>query len=201
MYFTRFFLALPLLLMGSPLFSQQELFQKRHYQTPINSVRSAFDAVGAQGEKVVLKGEPWIANMVEAHVQGVAMYGDYCLLTHNNRGYSKGVLLVMNMKSGKMVHKIKTPDEGYNHPGGIQVIGDFLLVPLEDSRHTKSIIRLYDLANMTDTIQPILLPLTVERPEIAAGGVGIADFTDGMEQYYLLCAYDNGRTEIGRAHV
>jgi hypothetical protein len=103
----------------------------------LQNVEAAYKNVAESGTLFEFNGEPLIPNMVESHVQGVARYGNYLLLSHNNKGYSQGFIIVLNMKSMKMVHKIDTPDEHYNHPGGMQVIGDYLMVPVENSTYCR----------------------------------------------------------------
>ena len=53
-------------------------------------VVAAFNAVPDEGRKSHYNGEPWIPNLAESHVQGMARYGNYTLLTYNNKGYSRG---------------------------------------------------------------------------------------------------------------
>ncbi|WP_310409965.1 hypothetical protein, partial [Chamaesiphon sp. OTE_8_metabat_110] len=145
-------------------------------------------------------GEPWIPNMVESHVQGVARYGNYLLLSHNNKGYSHGFIIVLNVESMKMVHKICTPDEHYNHPGGMQVIGDYLMVPVENSSYSQSLIHFYDLSMMTDSEPPKNETFGITREFDGAGAAGITNYTDSETEYYLLAAYNNGAIDFYKSN-
>jgi hypothetical protein len=79
-----------------------------------------------------------------SHVQGVARYRDYLIMTHNSEAAAMsshigieppfcdyGSIVIINEKSNKVLYRIDTSDKGYNHPGGIQQIGDYLAVALE----------------------------------------------------------------------
>lgn len=167
------------------------------YNQKIQNVLNAFKAIDKDGNVHNYSGEPWVANIVESHVQGVAMYGNYCMLTYNNKGYSKGFVMAVNTNSNSLVLDFDTPDEHYNHPGGIQAIGDFLLVPVENSGADDSYLHFYNMSGMNDNTQPTLLAYSKHRNGNGAGAAGITNFTgsDGVE-YYLMCAYDNGATDF-----
>jgi hypothetical protein len=167
------------------------------YNPKVPDVPSAFGAVSKNGVRHSYSGEPWVANMAESHVQGVAPYSNYFVLTHNNKGYSKGLMLVINRTSQKLVQEFDTPEEHYNHPGGCQRIGSYLAVALENSEATDSYIHFYDLSVMSDSKRPMLLSYRIHRPGRGAGGVGITNFTDaaGAERY-VLAVVDKGTLEL-----
>ncbi|HTN18383.1 MAG TPA: hypothetical protein VL092_11915 [Chitinophagaceae bacterium] len=168
-----------------------------NYNPKINNVESVFTAIDKDGKQTDFSGEPWVANIVESHVQGVARYGDYWMLTYNNKGYSQGYLMAVNNDSGKLVLDFNTPDENYNHPSGIQTIGNFLLVPVENSDASDSYIHFYNMYAMNDTTQPTLLTYNIHRSGKGSGAAGICNFTDndGNERYFM-CVYDNGATDF-----
>ena len=163
------------------------------YNPKIKDVPAAFDNVDKNGHLHEFHGEPWVPDMVESHVQGIARYGDYYYLTHNNKGYSKGFLLVLDNTTQKMILKLDTPKENYNHPGGIQVIGDYLAVSLENSDHNSSFVLFYSLK---DPRNPELMSLEIARSDKGCGTVGITNFTRHGTEYYLVAAYDNGKTDF-----
>jgi hypothetical protein len=166
----------------------------------LQNVKTAYNNVSETGTLFEFNGEPWIPNMVESHVQGVARYGNYLLLSHNNKGYSHGFIIVLNVESMKMVHKICTPDEHYNHPGGMQVIGDYLMVPVENSSYSQSLIHFYDLSMMTDSEPPKNETFGITREFDGAGAAGITNYTDSETEYYLLAAYNNGAIDFYKSN-
>jgi hypothetical protein len=167
------------------------------YGRPVPDVVAAFKAVGERGMLRKYHGEPWVPNMIESHVQGIARYGDYLFVTHNNKGYSKGYIIIINHVTGKMVHKFDSPVEHFNHPGGCQTVGSYVAVALENSTYSKSYVCFYDLSQMTDSKEPRLLPIKLERRKQGAGGVGITSYTGKSgEPRYLMAVYDNGKLDL-----
>ena len=163
-------------------------------------VPATFSNLPEQGGLRHFNGEPWVPNMAESHVQGIARYGNYILLSHNNKGYSKGFICVLNVTSKRMVYTFDTPDEHFNHPGGMQVIGDYMVVPVENSHHSQSYIHFYDLSAMTDAVRPTLLKYSIHRGSSGAGAVGITNSTANSTEYYLLATYNNGHMDFYRSN-
>lgn len=161
------------------------------YNPKLLDVPRAFKQVGRDGRLHQFQGEPWVPNMVESHVQGIARYGDHYYLTHNNKGYAKGFLLVMDGE--RIIAKQDTPTEHYNHPGGIQIIGDFLTMSLENSDASSSFVRFYSLKDPT---RPELLTTAIVRKDKGCGAAGITSYARNGAEYYLVAAYDNGKTDF-----
>lgn len=171
------------------------------YNPKLANITQAFQNVNDHASQEDLKGvEPLIPNMAESHVQGVAYYKDYAIFSHNNMGNSRGKLIIVNRTNDKLVHNIDIPIENLNHPGGIQVIGNFLAVSVEPSPNSndkKSYILFYDLTTLNNSTPPTLL----DKPRIdrttgaqqgKAGAVGITNYTtpDGKEHYKVV-VFDN----------
>ena len=76
------------------------------------------------------------------HVQGIARYHhdgtgkSYFYVVHSALG-SDGSIFVYSADNNAATRKIYTKD-GYNHPGGCQIIGDFLVVGVENGDNDKS---------------------------------------------------------------
>ena len=129
------------------------------------------------------------------HLQGMAMNakGDYFFFTHSRSGDNGTMIICDNdSKTRKIVQKITLPDKGYNHPGGIQQIGDILVVPQEKDVASKVIF--YNLQTVTHTAPPTLLPVSISSDAHKAGGVGITKYTPAGETVpkHLVVVYDNG---------
>jgi hypothetical protein len=176
------------------------------YNPKMQNVRAAFDNISRQGRTKTYAGsEPsdeGFTNLVGTHVQGVAHYGKYVFLTHN-RLFSRptGWIAVISKETDKVVYWMDTPeeDDNYPHPGGMQVIGDYLMVPVENGSHNHSYIYFYDLSEMTDTVPPRLLSYSLNRHN-GTGAAGIANYTRGETEYYLVAAYDNGKLRFYRSN-
>lgn len=168
------------------------------YNPKIDDVPSAFNMIGKNGEKKYISGLPLGLEVIQSHIQGISSSKEYIILSHNNHKSEKGIICVVNDNSKEMVYYFDTPAEGFNHPGGMQTIGDYLVVPIEMADETpKSCIYFLDMSRMTDTVQPSFLPFYIERNSGKAGAVGITNFTadDGTEKYILL-VYDNGKIDV-----
>lgn len=140
-----------------------------------------------------------IKTIVESHVQGVARFGNYIILTHNNKGESKGFLFVLDVTTKQMLYQFNTDREHVNHPGGIQRLGSLLAVPVETGNDTgakSSYICFYDLTLMTSANRPVLQPQIIDRSSRGTGAVGMTSYTVNGQTSFLIAAYDNGETDF-----
>lgn len=147
-------------------------------------------------------GEPGVPNMVESHIQGFGRVYDeklkkyLCVASHNNKGYSKGFMMYLNCgKSGEAI-KQDVPIEHYNHPGGLQVVGNYMFIAVENSGYNSSFVRLCDLSNLFSSGKPDWIDtekFVISMPDHGAGMVGATRYTDadGKEQM-LITPCDNG---------
>jgi len=104
-----------------------------------------------------------IGNLVESHIQGVAEYNKHYVLSHNNKGYSTGRLIIVQA-DGKGFSTMATPFEHYNHPGGMQRYKNYLLVALEDAAYSKSRILFYNMSKLATKNKPTLCEnVTIQR--------------------------------------
>ena len=173
----------------------------------IPNVRGAFSALPVNGSLTNLQGIPGSYDVVSCHVQGYTQYesskGDrYALLTHSvsTAPYAH---IVAGTKNGNTKYGFKTYQKNWRHPGGIQGIGDYLLVPTEESNEAH--ISLYDLRSL-----PVQELRRVETFDLAvnhkAGALGITTYKDttGTEYYLLVVAHldeSNSVYHIYRAPV
>lgn len=170
------------------------------YNPKLQNVPTAFDNIMRQGKLRRLHGvlpgdDNDVVDLIGTHVQGIAHTQNYVFLSYNRVPIAPtGLLAVVSKKTGWVVHWLYTPQEAdnYQHPGGMQIIGDYLMVPIENWHHNQSYIHFYDLSAMTDTVPPQLLPYSVRRHN-GSGAAGITNYTWGSVEYYLMVAYDNGK--------
>lgn len=163
----------------------------RNFLTLINSINTS-------GDKEYLYGEPRVPNMVESHIQGLAKHTSFTVVSHNNKGYSKGFYMILDGSEDYL--KFDSYDEHYNHPGGIQVIGDYLICAVENSSNDQSHIRLYDLSGASVKQAPkIISTFDIQSDQHGAGAVGIANYSEGKDEYYLVAATDKEKCRIYRS--
>jgi hypothetical protein len=125
------------------------------------------------------------------HIQGIATYYNFRIISHSEDSNRKGYLLIYWLRD--YLTKVEVPET--NHPGGIQIIGDILVVPVEDT--ASSIIYFYRLDKMTETNPiPERLPYSFNRNNKRCGGVGITNFTSDNKELYLLATYDSGNIDL-----
>lgn len=136
------------------------------------------------------------------HIQGIARYHhdgtgkSYFYITHSDLG-SDGEIFVYSADDNSYITTIYTKD-GYNHPGGCQIIGDFLVVGIENGDNDSSYVSFYDL--FTDPEKPSPLSTRVYRDDAGCGCAGITAITEGDRTDYVVAAYDNGRVDLYRSN-
>lgn len=161
-------------------------------------VRDKFAALPVNGIQTNLAGFPGSYDPTVNHIQGYAQYDSagnirYSILTHSV-GTASYAHIVAGPKTGGDKWGFKTYLQDWRHPGGIQVIGDYLLVPSEQD--TSAHIALYDLRSLA-----VKELRRVETFDLAvnhkAGALGITSFEDanGIGYYVLIVAHlDGGNT-------
>jgi len=164
------------------------------------NVQQSFNAVSSDGQKLTLEGGSSYSDLSESHLQGAAMYQGYTLLVQNRHDHDEGKLYIFS-PSGEYGNAIHLPgpdsaaqnsDHKYNHPGGIQVIGDYLLIPIQTQDYHRSVIELWDLSPLaTGDLNPRLVKgdLVPDSNSQQVGGVGIVDLNGG----FLLAACNNDK--------
>ncbi|MDR0794517.1 MAG: hypothetical protein LBE79_00440 [Tannerella sp.] len=118
---------------------------------PESSVLTRIFDINKKGTLKVLKGDKSVDVSISSHVQGIVEYNDYYVVSHSNGGKSKGFFMCMN---GVNTRKFNTHFENFNHPGGMQRMGNYMLVGVENDTHDESHICLYDLTNMSMEADP-----------------------------------------------
>lgn len=152
---------------------------------------------GYECKKDSFKGEPWVPNMAESHIQGFGILTDskgkeYGIASHNNKGYSKGFMMYLNCGKGGEAIKQDVPVEHYNHPGGIQIVGDYVFLAVENSDNNKSYIRLCDLSNLFINEEPVWIAkedFIIDMPSHGAAAVAATRYCskDGEKMMIVPC--------------
>lgn len=137
-------------------------------------------------------------------VQGFAPWGGYFVATHDESGDSKGLVLVLNNK-GLLIQE-PTSHKDHNHPGGLQVIGDFAVIPV-DKEASSTTPRQHSHDTFVDTY---LLSKDGEFPSMTlvnsfhaggeGGALGITSYTssDGSNRY-ILCVFGDHEFKFFRS--
>lgn len=130
------------------------------------------------------------------HLQGLAPYNGFpttiangCVTASANTGY----FATFSQEQGKapQVRAVILPDPAYEHAAGIQLLGDYLAVPLEKGGLTAKVV-FYDVSDLAKPVElySFLMPAHNQK----ASALALTSFTDahGVEQALLgVWDYDN----------
>lgn len=164
-------------------------------------VTAAFDAVPDHGVDHELSGDPPYIDEPATHIQGLAQYAGYYLLTHNREREDTGLILVYDVARGVYLESFPTAFEGFRHPGGGQVIGDYMAVPVERDSPPSSFVSFYYVGLLAERSLIYLQPAQIRRDESKAGAVGITDVGAGAERHYIVAVYDSPTVSIYRSNT
>lgn len=156
----------------------------------VKDIFSIFDSIGKKCTHIEFKANAKVDFV--SHVQGFIYHNNHGLVSYSNKGQPKGFFLIVNTTEQR--RRIETHDEGFNHPGGMQVVGDYLAVGVEDSNDKKgSHLRFYNIKDMSlDQAPSVIVEKDIFSTDLRASSVGITNcYIDGHEQY-ILCQYRGG---------
>jgi len=182
-----------------------ERLTDRHFK--VSNVKSAFDRIATDGtvkQKTSVDFEP--AKTHVSHIQGYARYRgegfDYHVISHSNIGDNYGgygyMMFLSEEKSHDLVPKhsfiVKmfnpvqksANDKYFCHPGGVQIIGDYLftcIIPASGSAspsfHKETMVRVFDLTPLLNN--PPSAPTMVTKfnrsfsADYRATGIAVTD--------------------------
>jgi hypothetical protein len=167
----------------------------------LDDVRKAFAAVPTKGSNVKFKGKVKANIDLNTHIQGLVPYRTFHVLTHSDFGEKSGRALILDRVPGQegLLAEVRLPviretKPFYFHPGGSQVIGDCLVMPIE-SGNGESVITFFDLSS-APAIREVNPAARLQRQFNDAGSVGVTNLTMSGKNFWLLAAYDNGLTDF-----
>ena len=119
--------------------------EKKDCNPKMDNVETAFNNIAENGNLSYLKAKPKIDK--GKHVQGAIRHKGQWLVSHDcKKDRGKGVFVLMD---GENWHKFDSSIEGFSHPGGMQRIGDYAIVGVENSEWSEGYICLYYLGDMS----------------------------------------------------
>lgn len=158
--------------------------------TKIANVKETFQALPIYGNLSALNGFPGNYEPVVNHVQGYGQYftpdnEQYSILTHSASTAPYAHIVAAERSGGKLTG-YKTYLKNWRHPGGIQTIGNYLIVPNEQTDQAH--VALYDLRSLP--VQELRRVESFDLPvSHKAGSVGITSYTDtDQTEYYIMIA-------------
>ncbi|WP_310603008.1 prealbumin-like fold domain-containing protein [Anaerosporobacter sp.] len=167
-----------------------------YYQNAkIVDVEAAFRDIPTTGYSFTLKGNSGTDSI--SHIQGIGVYHGHYLVSHNHEGNKHGRLITMD--NNTFVRRDMQNYNNYNHAGGFQILGDYVLIPLEGD--SSSVIQLYDIKNMSAACgrSPEFVKNILTRSDAKAGAVSITHYVNNGIGYYIMAVYDNGKIDFYRS--
>lgn len=161
----------------------------------VKDVEAQFKKITNDAKKRLISGNTDELNIGVDHIQGIARNATNVFLTHSSPG-ERGILIVCSRgENSKILQKVKLHNKGYPHPGGIQLIGDVLVIPVE--KDVGSFVMFYDLRPIALNKEPQRLEVQIERGA-KAGAAGITSYFNSLQrqEVHLVGVYDNGSTWI-----
>ncbi|WP_423372302.1 hypothetical protein [Burkholderia sp. LMG 32019] len=128
-----------------------------------------------------------------SHYQGMARWNQFDLLTHDSRDIAQpnGEIRIVNRDAAVERRELRTttkPD-WWNHPGGCQLVGDYLLVEVERvwpaTDPGSSYLNIFWLGGLTDLHRPIRMPALLE-PGISVASIAVVDVGSFDDLRYLV---------------
>lgn len=174
---------------------------RRKTTTPkVKNVEEKFRQLTRKGKKT-LDGD-FIPFPIESHVQGITWFsgsaGDGYIVTHNDQGASNGFMIVC-APDGQKIGRFAIEKEDYNHPGGLQSLGDYVAIAVENSDYSSSFVVFYDLTPLSTGGPPKMLDLLISRPS-GTGCVGFVDMaTPENKKVFYVLAHSNGANQLYRS--
>lgn len=164
-------------------------------------VRQAIEAVPKKGKKAGYAGPVTSDGDDDSHLQGLAGFTDFFLLTHSDKSQPAGRILVVDRRSAqkKLVAEFRLPTLGTAgaplfHAGGCQVVGNVLAVPSESGQNS-SVVAFFDVSDPLN-IRELPASLRIPRHDRDAAAVGITNITLNGEKAWLCAVYDSGSVDF-----
>jgi len=164
-------------------------------------VRQAIDAVPKKGKKADYSGPVKTDGDDDSHLQGLAGFKDFFLLTHSDKSKPAGRILVVDRRAAqrRLVAEFRLPTLGTAgsplfHAGGCQVVGNVLAVPSESGQNS-SVVAFFNVSDPMN-IRELPASLRILRIERDAAAVGITTITLNGQDVWLCAVYDSGSVDF-----
>lgn len=167
----------------------------------LSDVRRAINALPKKGVKAKYVGPVNSDGDGNSHIQGLAGYKDFFLLTHSDKSQPAGRLLVVDRRPAerKLVTEFRLPTLGIGgpalfHAGGCQMIGDVLAVPSESGENS-SVVGFFDVSDPLN-IRELNVSLRIPRDDRDAAAAGITTISRNGQPVWLCAVFDSGSVDF-----
>lgn len=130
---------------------------------------ASFNNLHKNGDRDCLQGPSHYEALSESHLQGIAQYEGLYLITQNRSGHDSGKLYAFDAAPPQqciftthldVIQPAAAPGgngQAFNHPGGVQLSGRYLFVPVQTEDYNNTRIQVYDVAGLTGPTPSIAL--------------------------------------------
>lgn len=172
----------------------------------LDDVPNHFENINADGIKEYWPGHLDSGSITtklgqKSHIQGFASYTNLNIRVFSHSYLSDYGFLIFSYPNSSNYIKIPTCNNTFNHPGGVQSIGDYLLVPCEKcDSNNESYIRLYDMSLLKLNLPPEPCEqFQIHRNSENATAAGITKYEDIYGKWYLLVVLNWGICDFYKA--
>jgi len=202
-----------------------EATPRSSHNTPVRNPKQIFDSLNGNGKELDMKGNDSLPddfqrpNLLSSksqwhcHTQGFGVYGSKLIASHNGNKNRQFGYFVVSESGNVLGHHYdayyETPGDNrkFNHTGGLQIIGDYLVMGIETSDYQNSIVALYDLKEINPSCgeshaAPRFVRLLRGVQDSNCLSVSISDFKirqGGNDlNYFLMITHEDSGSEGSR---
>lgn len=154
-----------------------------------HTFQSVADHPGSSGI-FYLSGGGSVSNIALDHIQGFAKNAQHIFIAVNQDGEKEGTIFIYDGHTKDYLSTYKIPVAGFNHPSGMQLVGDYLVVGIQSQDYNSN--KVY-CVNVADVNALHGFELSVPMGDQHCASVGITDVNvqaDGSLQYLLVVSGD-----------
>ena len=167
----------------------------------VPDVIAAFNAIPQQGKDTKFEGRVDDDGGGSTHIQGLAAYRDFHLITHSDEGKKSGRILVADRRVDQhtlvgqfTLPVIRSSEPFFSHAGGCQVMGDCLAIPSETGKN-ESVVCFFDVRD-PGNIREVNTALRIERMDRDGAAVGITNYVRDGQEVCLVAVYDSATVDF-----
>ena len=168
------------------------------YSPKVDNILQKLKELPTEGTLLTSKNYSGFYDPTVNHIQGHSVYTNhngiiFDIYTHSVKSADYAHIFVSNRTTGQTIG-FNTFGLNQRHPGGINIIGDYLVVPTEDNN--KSTIAMYDLRSLDvgelRRVEDFQLNLSHK-----AGSLALIDYhQDGKDYYLMMVAHLDGKNSV-----
>ncbi|MEQ9859659.1 hypothetical protein OI450_06515 [Pectobacterium cacticida] len=160
----------------------------------ITNVIAAFDKIKTTPEVRRIAGFNTKWKTDAYHMQGMARHDNYYFFTHNDIGNDGALIYVADITKNDYNNTIKTNTGRFNHPGGCQIVDNYLITASQEhtfltSKYEDTQLALFDISDPSRSRKKVLW----ENEKISCMAAAMTRIQDNQNNtIYFVMAYESG---------